>query len=167
MGLRHRRGQAALEFLSTYGWAVLVILVMIGAISYFGVLNPSKILPSRCVVASEFSCSDYILNDKTADSASASMVLKQSVGKTIYVQGMNCTYGAESVDATFRLLGTKDDLPAGSAWSPRDEMEFICPLTSLEGTRNTKLKMLFEITYLQSVGGFTHTAAGEIYSEVQ
>ena len=31
---------AALEFLTTYGWAFLVILVMIGALAYFGILNP-------------------------------------------------------------------------------------------------------------------------------
>ena len=37
-----RRGQAALEFLTTYGWAFLVILVMIGALAYFGVLDPER-----------------------------------------------------------------------------------------------------------------------------
>jgi len=32
----NKKGQAALEFLMTYGWAFLVILVMIGALAYFG-----------------------------------------------------------------------------------------------------------------------------------
>ncbi|MBI2659218.1 hypothetical protein HYX05_03935 [Candidatus Woesearchaeota archaeon] len=44
----HSKSQAALEFLTTYGWAFLVILIMIGTLAYFGILNPSKILPNRC-----------------------------------------------------------------------------------------------------------------------
>ncbi|MFC2016699.1 hypothetical protein ACFLUF_03190 [Chloroflexota bacterium] len=42
------KAQAALEFLTTYGWALVVILVMIGALAHFGILSPSKFLPERC-----------------------------------------------------------------------------------------------------------------------
>lgn len=35
-----RKGQAAIEFLMTYGWAILVVLAAIGALFYFGVLGP-------------------------------------------------------------------------------------------------------------------------------
>jgi len=41
------KGQAALEFLTTYGWAFLVILVAIGGLSYFGVFDFSKYSPDR------------------------------------------------------------------------------------------------------------------------
>ena len=57
---RSQRGQAALEFLTTYGWAFLVILVVIGALAYFGVLDPSKFVPERCTMQQEFTCKDYI-----------------------------------------------------------------------------------------------------------
>jgi len=40
--LKGRKGQAAMEFLMTYGWAILVVLVVIGALAYFGVLSPSS-----------------------------------------------------------------------------------------------------------------------------
>lgn len=50
------RGQAALEFMMTYGWAILVILAAIGALSYFGVLNPSRFTPDTCLASSPFSC---------------------------------------------------------------------------------------------------------------
>jgi len=53
----NKKGQAALEFLSTYGWAFLVVLVMIGALSYFGVLNPSNFVPENCNFGSSLSCS--------------------------------------------------------------------------------------------------------------
>jgi hypothetical protein len=47
-----KRGQAAMEFLMTYGWAILVVLIAIGALAYFGVLSPEEILPEKCLVAS-------------------------------------------------------------------------------------------------------------------
>ncbi|MCD6589954.1 hypothetical protein J7K74_02105 [Candidatus Woesearchaeota archaeon] len=40
-----RKAQAAMEFLMTYGWAILVVLAAIAALAYFGVLSPSKMLP--------------------------------------------------------------------------------------------------------------------------
>jgi hypothetical protein len=51
-----RKGQAALEFMMTYGWAILVVLAAIGALSYFGILNPSKFTPDTCLASSGFAC---------------------------------------------------------------------------------------------------------------
>ena len=44
-----KKGQAAMEFLMTYGWAILIVLAAIGALAYFGVLSPNKLLPERTV----------------------------------------------------------------------------------------------------------------------
>ena len=50
------KGQAALEFMMTYGWAILVVLAAIGALSYFGILNPAKFTPDTCLASSGFAC---------------------------------------------------------------------------------------------------------------
>jgi len=60
-----KRAQAALEFLTTYGWAFLVILVMIGALAYFGVLNPKNVLPGRCTFSPEIHCVEYQITGST------------------------------------------------------------------------------------------------------
>jgi hypothetical protein len=36
-----------MEFLMTYGWAILVVIAAIAALAYFGVLSPDKMLPER------------------------------------------------------------------------------------------------------------------------
>ena len=54
-----KRGQAAMEFLMTYGWALLVVLVAIGALAFFGVLNPGKFLPDSCILMPGISCTDF------------------------------------------------------------------------------------------------------------
>ncbi len=46
-----KKGQAAMEFLMTYGWAILVVLIAIGALAYFGVLNPSRFIGERCSIS--------------------------------------------------------------------------------------------------------------------
>ena len=56
---RKRKGQAALEFLMTYGWAFLVILIVIGAFVYFDVLNPAGLVPARCSFPAGFSCTEF------------------------------------------------------------------------------------------------------------
>jgi len=54
--MNNRKGQSALEFLMTYGWAILVVLAAIGALAYFGVLNPTNFLPDQCIGSTGFGC---------------------------------------------------------------------------------------------------------------
>ncbi len=53
---RNTKGQAALEFLMTYGWAMLVVLAAIGALAYMGVLSPNKYITPKCVTAPGITC---------------------------------------------------------------------------------------------------------------
>ena len=57
-----KKAQAAMEFLMTYGWAILVVLAAIAALAYFGVLSPDRFLPSKCVFPSGFGCIDFQAN---------------------------------------------------------------------------------------------------------
>ena len=45
-----RKGQAAMEFLMTYGWAILAAIIAIGVLAYFGVFNPSRLAGSAAVL---------------------------------------------------------------------------------------------------------------------
>ena len=54
-----RSGQAAMEFLMTYGWAILVVLAAIAALAYFGVLSPAKLLPEKCVIEAGITCDGH------------------------------------------------------------------------------------------------------------
>lgn len=49
-----RKGQAAMEFLMTYGWAILAAIIAIGVLAYFGVFSPGKFTPSATVVNPPF-----------------------------------------------------------------------------------------------------------------
>ena len=44
-----KKGQVAMEFLMTYGWAILVVIAAIGALAYFEVLSPCRFIPDGCL----------------------------------------------------------------------------------------------------------------------
>ena len=56
-----KKSQAALEFLSTYAWAFIVIMITIGALYYSGIFDFSKYLPQKCTFPSQFKCLDFAL----------------------------------------------------------------------------------------------------------
>ncbi len=47
----NKKGQAAMEFLMTYGWAILIAIIAIAALIAFGVLNPGKSSQNTCGTA--------------------------------------------------------------------------------------------------------------------
>lgn len=60
--MKGKRAQAAMEFLMTYGWAILIILVAIAALAYFGVLNPTRYVADRCVLPVPMTCGDFYVD---------------------------------------------------------------------------------------------------------
>jgi uncharacterized protein (UPF0333 family) len=106
---RSRKAQAAMEFLMTYGWAILVVLVAIGALAYFGVLSPSKFVPDTCQFGPGISCDDFKVT-----TTGATFIIRNGMGQDITVYGLkavNCEDAALSTSvkqgeqSTFILTG--------------------------------------------------------------
>ncbi len=72
--------QAALEFLMSYGWAILVLIAGIFALAYFGVLSPDKFLPYKCTLPSGLACLDY-----NVESYRVILVLQNAIGQDITI----------------------------------------------------------------------------------
>lgn len=58
-----KRAQAAMEYLMTYGWALLVIVLVLGALIYLGVLNPQGRMQDMCNLQIGFGCEVAGLTD--------------------------------------------------------------------------------------------------------
>ena len=122
-----RKSQAALEFIMTYGWAILVVLVAIAALAYFGVLSPSQFLPNRCTFQSGIACLDF-----KATASSLVVVVKNSLGFDITVDTVKanqCTAlgsqgtvknGADPITITFSTctnIGSKYSGPVNITYT--------------------------------------------------
>lgn len=96
MTYRSKKGQSALEFLITYGWAFLVALIVIGGLAYFGVLDPLSWLPDRCKFgAGEISCPAYVVeinplsdDGETTNQGTITLKLTNSLGKTVKISNI-------------------------------------------------------------------------------
>ena len=75
-----RKSQAALEFLITYGWAILVVIIAIAALAFFGVLNLDAFFPDRCVLPVDITCIDH-----KVESYRAIIVVKNTRGETMTI----------------------------------------------------------------------------------
>ena len=106
-----RKGQAAMEFLMTYGWAILIVLAAIGALAYFGVLSPNKLLPERTVFQAPVpNVDNAVVTWSTANSwYDFSIAFRNNKGVDIYVNN--------SVDSNLVGGSIKFDSPTGTVCS--------------------------------------------------
>lgn len=112
---RLTRAQAALEFLTIYGWAFLIILIMIGVLAYFGVLSPSKLLPNRCNFGPEFQCLSYQIS---ATSNTLKLRLKNNLGAPINVQSLTVgSEGSVPFSCTSTPMDYTSQLWSSGSWS--------------------------------------------------
>ncbi|MBI1936428.1 hypothetical protein HYS31_08405 [Candidatus Woesearchaeota archaeon] len=84
------KSQAALEFLTTYGWAFLVILITIGALYSFGAFDFAKYLPQKCTFTSQFKCRDFSLKP-----SEVRIKLANNLGEDIVVNSVQITNDAK------------------------------------------------------------------------
>ncbi len=80
------RAQAAMEFLMTYGWAILVVLIIISVLAYFGALKPGGLLPEKCTFPSGINCVDH-----SVDAAYVTVTLFNGLGRAAHISGMTAT----------------------------------------------------------------------------
>lgn len=167
--MNNRKSQAALEFLTTYAWAFIVIIIIIAAIAYFGILSPSKILPDRCNFNVGFDCQAYTITRGATGLADGSFTLrlKNGLGKTVDVTGVTLT--AESTTAYACPGPPPPVFPTG--W-PSGEIRTItwsaCNSNAVGFSVGEKGKILVRLNYFETKAGptFPKIADGEIFTTV-
>lgn len=125
-----KRGQSALEYLVTYGWAILAIVIIAGVLWYFGVFNPAQWTESKGSGGfTGVTIIDYQANSTTGV---VTMVLGNKVGRTItaYCEPANVTLSTTDTSQCI-ITGT----PAGN-------------------------QINVEITYYDTLSGMEHTDSG-------
>ena len=82
--------QSAMEYLMTYGWAILIIAVVLGALFSLGVFG--NLLGNHCVTTPGWSCISATLST----SGLLTMTIGQATGSTIYLKNAACSSVANS-----------------------------------------------------------------------
>ncbi|MCX8195375.1 MAG: hypothetical protein N3G22_04705, partial [Candidatus Micrarchaeota archaeon] len=89
------RGQAAMEYLVTYGWALLALILVIALLYASGAFSSSAFLQPECTFQPDLPCSPYIIYTTTLSSgAKATMLhytLTNNLGFPIKIVEVNYT----------------------------------------------------------------------------
>jgi uncharacterized protein (UPF0333 family) len=100
--MMRKRAQAAMEFLMTYGWAILVVLLAIGALAYFGVLSPQNLLPERTTFTAPIANLDNAVISMSENSIEVALINNKGVAITL----TNTTSGVVDLDSAALACGT-------------------------------------------------------------
>ena len=160
-----KRGQAALEFLSTYGFAFLIILVMIGALTYFGILSPGKFIPGSCLISPEFKCKDRAINS-SANSLmiDAKIQIINQLGNQVDLVG-NATSAWTAVATGFST--------AAYCYTPQTSLvggattTITCNLNGSFPAKGEKLRVAIDFQYKELGGAFNHPVRAEVVETIQ
>jgi hypothetical protein len=137
-----KRAQAALEFLMTYGWAILVVLAAIGALAYFGVLSPDRFLPEKCTLPSGLGCIDFV-----ATNSQISVIIANSLGNDV----SNVAVGINGTGCSTTASG-----PTSLSNGVSGSYVFAC--TPASG----KFQGTLSVTYTNVGTSLSHTKTGSI-----
>lgn len=150
-----RRGQAALEYMATYGWTILVIVILISALAYFGVLSPSRWAREQCSFGSQLECVDYQI---TIDAPQyIALFLRNNFGKNITITGawmLNLTGGPSG------SLAAPVTIDAGNASEIRINFPGSTPF--VEGTKE-RARLRIQLRRALS-GSAEHNLTGILYA---
>ena len=141
------KAQAAMEFLMTYGWAILVVLAAIAALAYFGVLSPEKFLPEKCILQPVIACVSH-----KVEPTKVTLVISNGLGRTITVTSISVGV----CSSTFT-----DQLSSGT------DHTFVIGGSCSNGAAKEKFKADITMGYTEKDTNLTKTAYGNINSKVE
>ncbi len=85
------KGQTAVEYLMTYGWAILIILIVAGVLAYYGIFAPSGFLG----VSSRGFTQVAVLSPWSLDvTGNLRMQIENRVGQDIYLANVSAATGS-------------------------------------------------------------------------
>ena len=138
----------ALEFLMTYGWAIMMVMAVVGGLMYVIIPHPKSLTTNKCIFGAAIPCMGVQLSHDFLK-----VSLRNSMGQSIYnisakvivPMNLNCNISNSSLRAEERL-------------------NIQCTNTGqLNLTDDARITM--QVTYRKTRDGYDQTVMGEIYAK--
>jgi len=136
-----KRGQAALEFLMTYGWAIFMMLTVIGALFYFGAFDVDQFVVERCQFSTGIICIDSVIapegvtiaiqNAMSIDIEDIALVIPDCSGIPIEILKID--------SGSYHLFTDDCSLPTGGRFKSQLIFNYTNPQSTLEHTKRGEL----------------------------
>lgn len=158
------KAQSSLEYLMTYGWAILIIGVVVAGLYALGIFNTAQFTPNLCVFPADFGCysaplfanGNILLNleQSTSYPINVTAVGCNDAGNTNYMYGVNSIVsGANSIN-----------IQIGANYT------FMVPCykgaSVFKGTIGQLYTGYVVVNYTDTVTGFQHQVVGKLVQKV-
>jgi hypothetical protein len=164
--IKEKKSQASLEFLMTYGWAFLIVVVIVAGFMYLGVLRPDQYIAERCMPSQGFNCLEFNINENGADEVILTINIRNMLGKKITLSELSgvtsdlCRGDCTIVSTNPNLVGY--EIQAG------DSLTFDTTISVPGGMPGRqKMKFNYEIEYLEDRKDFPKFLLIELFAELR
>ncbi|MBN1169844.1 hypothetical protein JXA56_02375 [Candidatus Micrarchaeota archaeon] len=156
------RGQAAVEYLMTYGWAILALVIVVGILLFSGLLSPTHLVSDECNFGNNLPCISALFNEGSNTRLAVNMFNGFAYPIRIVRISIVTTDGAG-----LSGIPTNIDIESGGNSS------FIATLNSEQLGANDLKRFIGNITYVScapeigdSCGTKEHVVTGRIVGKV-
>jgi hypothetical protein len=149
--IRGRKAQAAMEYVHTYGWILLSVIVLGGVLLYYNISKVQQILPMECAFLSGLSCLDA-----DVDGTQLSFVVVNGFGFALSNVSMNMTGTCNST------ANTTPGNPYGNLNVLLENQQAIYVFDCPDMT-NMKLEEKISVSYRNIETGEQHVKVGKLY----
>lgn len=156
------KGQAAVEYLTTYGWAILALVIVFAALFSSGVLNPNVLITQQCSFGTNLQCSAVLVD--SGSSTTFGMTLYNGFPYKVKIDKVSI----EAQDNGLSVTG----LQGGFELDSGQNITLSGTLSGAQLPVNTAKTLWGNITYVScapELGGCTnneHVITGHITSKV-
>ncbi|MGV8150180.1 MAG: hypothetical protein ACP5NV_00455 [Candidatus Woesearchaeota archaeon] len=160
--MRKKKSQVAIEFLVTYGWAILAVMVVVGALSYFGVFNTKRYINDECNFGTQLYCEDFRLQQNGGYPV-LDLTIRNNYDVPIVINSFNVTskYYPSAVDCTATMV-----IPS---IAPGGEQDISCSISNTDEVNiplDERVDATIMIGYSRQGSSIRHGLTGKVKATV-
>lgn len=155
-----KKGQSALEYLLTYGWAILIVIIVGASLYALGVFNPGTFTGKRVTGFTQF----QIVDHKLDTDSNLTIVFGNRLGKTITLGNVSAEYKQATC--------TSDELD-GDTLGPNTQKTIVLTCGG-SGAWNTgsleqrsSYSVMVDFEFLDPDSGLDHVDTGTLFGAVE
>ena len=165
-----KKGQAAMEYLMTYGWALVALVAVIAALMATGAFNPSYLIAEECTLQPDLSCTGHLLYLDTGGTPNLEFRISNGLGYDILLSGVKVTTNDGTVYESYDLE------PSGIRIVQGETKDISMQLDGLLTHKGEVERMRVSLNYISCApevnpdctsAGPEHTISGRIVAHTQ
>ena len=152
----NKKAQSALEYLLTYGWAILIVIIVGASLYALGVFNPGTFTGKRVTGFTQFQVVDHKVDTNT----NVTLVFGNRLGKTV-------TLG--DVTASYKTVECNSSAISGDTMGPNTQRTITLSCDPDWGTLDLRssYSIIIDIGFNDPDSGLDHIDTGTLFGAVE